>query len=83
MIIIAGVGEIGKKIKNKYIDNEKDVVWYDNDRRKWGKFIEDIRVISLDELLDEVNKIDNEIVVGVEKLSLLHFITRSWRNKSL
>lgn len=74
MIIIAGVGEIGKKIKNKYIDNEKDVVWYDNDRRKWGKFIEDIRVISLDELLDEVNKIDNEIVVGVEKLSLLHFI---------
>lgn len=74
MTIIVGVGELGKKVKKNFLNNEKDIVWYDNDRRKWGRIIENIKVITLDELLYEVKKGDNKIIVGVEKPSLLHFI---------
>lgn len=75
MIIIVGCGKTGRKIKDTFLKNEKDIVWYDNDRRKWGKTIEDIKVITLDELVHEVKKDDNRIMVGVEdNPSLLHFI---------
>lgn len=56
MIIIVGCGKTGRKIKDTFLKNEKDIVWYDNDRRKWGKTIEDIKVITLDELFHEVKK---------------------------
>lgn len=38
MIIIVGAGDYGIKIKRKICNesNESDVLFYDNDRRKWG-----------------------------------------------
>ena len=68
MTIIVGVGETGKKIKKLFLENEKNIVWYDNDRRKWGRTIENIKVITLDKSDNHCGaKIDitTEIIVQI------------------
>lgn len=74
MIVILGAGEYGIQIRNQFFSNENDVVFYDNDRRKWGKIIADTKVITL-EHFQELAKLDNtKIIIGGQSSSLLFFL---------
>lgn len=56
MIIIFGAGEEGISIRNNYYGDNSDVVFYDNDRRKWGKVIYNTPVVDFDYFCQMVKK---------------------------
>lgn len=75
MIIIFGAGQQGKNILNMYTNEDRDnIVFYDNDRRKWGTTIEGIHVITLERLLELVNDVSAKLVLGGTHNSMLAFI---------
>lgn len=75
MIIIFGAGQQGKNILNMYTNEDRDnIVFYDNDRRKWGMEIEGIRVITLERLLELANDVNAKLVLGGTHNSMLAFI---------
>lgn len=72
MDIIIGIGQVGKIVNNRM--NNDNVLFYDNDRRKWGTIVDDTRVIGLDELLDLKENRENRLIIGADNPSLLCFI---------
>lgn len=74
MIVIMGCGEYGIWIRTKLLGNEENIVFYDNDRRKWGGVVAETNVITLEEFINYVNKEDTKLIVGGRNTSLLFFI---------
>ena len=70
--VIVGAGDYGKEIKKRFFKG-RDVVFYDNDRRKWNTECDGAKVISLSMLLELIEQ-KCPIVVGGHSPSLLHFI---------
>ena len=52
----------------------ENIVFYDNDRRKWGGVVAETNVITLEEFINYVNKEDTKLIVGGRNTSLLFFI---------
>lgn len=74
MVIILGAGETGKGILKKYYSDLTDCVFYDNDRRKWGRAIEGRKIITLTEFIEYSKSLENEIVIASKKTSLYAFL---------
>lgn len=74
MIVILGAGEYGKLIREKFLGEKKDVVFYDNDRRKWGEIIQSTEVVTLDYFLRVAKHNDTKIIIGSKNLSVLYFL---------
>lgn len=74
MIVILGAGEYGKLIRDKFFLDEKDVVFYDNDRRKWREIIQGTEVVTLDYFLKVAKDNDTKIIIGSKNLSVLYFL---------
>ena len=74
MIVIMGCGEYGIWIRTELLGNEENIVFYDNDRRKWGSVVAETNVITLEEFINYVNKEDTKLIVGGRNTSLLFFI---------
>ena len=70
--IIIGAGNYGVWLKKRFCD-DGNVLFYDNDRRKWGKKLDGAKIATLDELLHCI-KSDSKIIVGGHNASLIHFI---------
>lgn len=79
MKIVFGAGEVAKEyIKNNY---SSSIVCYDNDRRKWGKkVIDDVEIITLDELLKIIECNDCEIIVTPKSDTALYFLKDVCKN---
>lgn len=73
MTIIVGAGQYGLWIKEKFCEFEQ-VLFYDNDRRKWGTYVAGTRVISLEELLKLVESAENKVIIGSRSLSVEYFV---------
>ncbi|QFJ54998.1 radical SAM protein [Pseudobutyrivibrio xylanivorans] len=73
MVVIFGAGKKGEELVNKYY-KEKDVVFYDNDRRKWNHYVNDIQVVTLNKLQELVSKKENKFVISVKNDSMLAFV---------
>ena len=74
MIIILGAGQYGVQIRNHFFENREDIVFYDNDRRKWGKTIDNAIVITLEKFQQLIRVEDTQVVVGGRSSSLLFFL---------
>lgn len=74
MVIIFGAADLGKHIAKEFFSNQNDVVYYDNDRRKWGKTIDGIEVIELQRFLELVHEKDTKIIIGNENDTALFFL---------
>lgn len=72
--IIFGAGNYGKEILSKYIEEKENIVFYDNDRRKWGKRCCDIEIINLDKLLELVRIKSTRLIIASRAPSALNFI---------
>ena len=79
MKIVFGAGEVAKEyIMNNY---SSSIVCYDNDRRKWGKkVIDDVEIITLDELLKIIECNDCEIIVTPKSDTALYFLKDVCKN---
>lgn len=73
-IIIFGAGEYGIQIKNKFFGNNKNVFFYDNDRRKWNNVIDQTLVIELKEFLEKVAVPQNTLIVGGKHNTMCQFL---------
>lgn len=74
MTVIIGCSEYGIWIRNQILGNDKTVVFYDNDRRKWGKNINETKVISLDEFVCLIKQKETKLVIGGKNSSILQFV---------
>ena len=74
MTVIIGCGEYGIWIRRQILGDEQDVVFYDNDRRKWGEIISKTRVVSLDEFISLIKREETKLVIGGKNPSILQFV---------
>lgn len=75
MTVILGAGALGQEILEKFFREKNNIVFYDNDRRKWGQSISGREVITLSRLLDLVKQDDTEIVIAVRSKTVFPFLT--------
>ncbi|MBR1598172.1 MAG: radical SAM protein [Lachnospiraceae bacterium] len=73
MNIIFGTGINGQNIYNKYFKGT-DVVFYDNNRKKWGEILCGIPIINLDELMNLLKEKTSTIIVATKQVSGLYFL---------
>lgn len=74
MTIIFGAADLGKHIAKEFFANQNDVIFYDNDRRKWGQTIDGLVVVNLERFLELLSKNDTKIIVGTENETALFFL---------
>lgn len=74
MIIIFGAGESGQYIMRRFFENKDNLLFYDNDRRKWGMNIEGSKVIDFNEFCKIIKMDDTEIVIGTKNETAIFFL---------
>lgn len=74
MVIIFGASDLGKYVVKHFFEGHTDLVFYDNDRRKWGQKIEGIKVIDFRQFLNLVNEDDTEVVMGTQNKTAIYFL---------
>jgi len=74
MIIIFGATEMGNYLRSKFFADRNDVVYYDNDRRKWGGKYNGIEVIDFQCFLNLVRVKDVEIVIAIKNETAKFFL---------
>lgn len=74
MNVIFGAGKLGREIRANYFERDDNVVFYDNDRRKWGSTIDGVEVITLDNFTELANKENTRIIIGCKAVSSLFFL---------
>lgn len=75
MTIIFGAGSMGKQIYERLAAESDEILFYDNDRRKWGKFFEGgTRIITLEEYLDLCGRVDTRVILGSSYRSAPYFL---------
>lgn len=73
-MIVFGAGEMGRSIVKQFSSSESNVVFYDNDRRLWGKAIDGVYCIDFLNFLRLVNYTDRKIIVGTDDKKELTFL---------
>lgn len=74
MTIIFGAADLGRRIVKEFFANQNDLVFYDNDRRKWGKTIDGLTVVNLEQFLKFLQEKDTKIIVATENETALAFL---------
>lgn len=74
MIVILGAGINGKLMYQKVYSKKRNIVFYDNDRRKWGERIGNTEVITLDCFLRLAKDKDTTIILTVNSPNLICFL---------